>query len=660
MTTAMVPREEIVDILLVDDQPAKLLAYEAILSDLGQNLIKAHSAREALECLLQRDVAVVLVDVCMPDLDGFELASLIRGHPRFEKTAIILVSAVLLSDPDKLKGYGSGAMDYVSVPVVPEILRAKVSVFVDLYRKGRQLERSNQELERRVLERTAQLEASMTLLKTSEERFRVALKNSGIAVFNQDAALRYVWAYNAPLGIPADELLGKTDDLLLSAEDAAELTSLKRQVLESGHGARREMWLASRGGECCYDLTVEPLRNASGELTGITCAAVDITVRKRLEEALRAADRRKDVFLATLSHELRNPLAAVSHAVDVLRLKGPVDPELRWGRDVIHRQVDHLKRLMDDLLDVGRISQDKLILRKERIDLNELLQAVAEGIRPRLEQQGLELSVSLGSEPLMMDADTTRLSQVFLNLLDNALKYTARGGHVALQVEQAGGEVIASVKDSGIGITPENLSTIFELFFQEDRSLERGNGGLGIGLSLVRRLVELHGGTIEARSEGVGRGSEFVVRLPLAAADSSSATAPAARAAEVAALRRILVADDNQDSAESMARVLRLMGHEVETAHDGIAAVEAAERCRPDLVLLDLGMPRMNGYDACRRIREMDWGRSMLVIAQTGWGQDEDYSRTKEAGFDGHLTKPTDFDTLEKLLSSLPIKPETL
>ncbi len=645
-----------VDILLVDDQPSKLLTYEAILDELGENLIKARSAHEELDSLLKRDVAVILVDVCMPELDGFELASMIRGHPRFQKTAIILVSAVLLSDLDRLKGYGSGAVDYVPVPVVPEILRAKVSVFVDLYRKGRQLERNNQELERRVLERTAELQSSMVRLETSEERFRVALQSSRIGVFNQDAELRYVWAYNPQIGIPAEQLLGKRDGELFSVDQASALTALKRGVLQNGKGVREEMWLSIGDRDLCFDLTIEPLRGGRGEVVGITCAAVDVTERRRLEEALRDADRRKDEFLATLAHELRNPLAAVSHASEVIRLKGPADSELRWSQDVIHRQVDHLKRLIDDLLDVGRITRNKLQLREERFDLRPLLVSAAEGMRALADQQGQELALLLPEESLMVSADATRLAQVFQNLLDNAVKYTSRGGHITLTAQRQESEVVASVRDTGIGIAPDHLPKVFEMFFQADRSLERASGGLGIGLSLVRLLVGLHGGEIEARSQGLGSGSEFVVRLPLAGASPRPKSATEEKQEKALPSRRILVADDNLDSAESMAIALRLMGHDVLTAHDGVAAVEAAERERPDVVLLDLGMPRMNGYDACRRIRELEGGRKILVIAQTGWGQEEDQSRTRAAGFDGHLTKPADFDVLEKLLANLPVR----
>jgi PAS domain S-box-containing protein len=653
---SLTPHDDKVNILLVDDQPAKLLSYEAILSDLGENLLTAQSASQALDQLLRRDVAVMLVDVCMPDLDGFELAAMIRQHPRCQKTAIILVSAVLMSDLDRLKGYGSGAMDYLPIPVVPEILKAKVSVFVDLYRKGRELERINQELERRVLERTTELKESMVRLGQSEERFRVALRHSRIAVFNQDADLRYTWAYNPQFGLPAEEMLGRTDSELFSPETADYLMTLKQKVLDTGKGAREEAWLTREGKSHCYDLTVEPLHDDSGRLGGVTCVAVDVTERNQLEAALREGDRRKDEFLATLAHELRNPLAAISNAAEALRLKTPSNSRSRPDHELIQRQVGHLSRLMDDLLDIGRITQDRLELRKKGADLAAILQSAVHSSRGLMERKGHHVEVDLPFSRLEVEVDSMRLLQVFQNLLDNAAKYTEPGGRIVVRAERGEGEVSITVKDSGIGIPPKHLPRVFETFYQVDRSLERAHGGLGIGLSLVQRIVQLHGGQVEARSHGSGTGSEFVVRLPLTEKSMPSAARKAAAAAPKTGetARRILVVDDNRDSADSLAMVLRLMGHDVETAYDGMTAVEAAEQRRPDVVLLDLGMPQMNGYDTCRRIREQDWGRKMVVIAQTGWGQEADRSRTEQAGFNGHLTKPPDLALLTRMLNEMP------
>jgi signal transduction histidine kinase len=535
---------EPVNILLVDDQPAKLLSYEVILRELGENLIKAGSAREALEHLLKTDVAVVLVDVCMPELDGFELASIIREHPRYQKTAIIFVSGVHLTELDRLKGYEVGAVDYVPVPVVPEILRAKVSVFAELYRKTRQLERLNHELERRVAERTAELEASTARLQESEERLRLAL----------DVAQR--------------------------------------------------------------------------------------------------ADRLKDEFLATLAHELRNPLSSIHNAVQVLRRDGLAGPELRWSREVIDRQVGHLTRLIDDLLDVNRITRGTLELRRGEAELSQILQEAVESSRPLIDRYGHQLTLSLPDEPIRLEADQIRLVQVFTNLLNNATKYTPQGGHIALTAERDGSELRIRVRDTGIGVAPDQLPRLFEMFYQADRSLERAQGGLGIGLTLVQRLVELHGGRVEAHSDGIGLGSEFIIRLPVSTrpTEAMSPEELSSSAAERGG-RRILVVDDNRDSADGLAMLLELGGDEVRTAYDGLAAVEAAAQFRPEAVLMDIGMPTLNGYDAARRIREQPWGRDVLLIALTGWGQDEDRRLSLEAGFDVHLTKPVDHRMLARLLA---------
>ncbi|HKQ59659.1 MAG TPA: response regulator [Candidatus Polarisedimenticolaceae bacterium] len=651
MIDARIEAEDRVNILLVDDQPAKLLSYEAILGGLGENLLKAQSAAEALDQLLRRDVAVMLVDVCMPELDGFELAAMIRQHPRCQKTAIILVSAVLMSDLDRLKGYGSGAMDYLPVPVVPEILRAKVSIFVDLYRKSRQLERVNQELELRVRERT-------TALAESEERFRVALRHSRIAVLHQDGELRYTWAYNPQFGLTADEMLGRRDVDVFGPETARHLTALKRAVLDSGRGAREEIWLSREGARFCYDLSVEPLHDEVGQRSGVTCVAVDITERNRLEAALREGDRRKDEFLATLAHELRNPLAAISNAAQTVRLKARDNTQDQGDQEIIQRQVAHLSRLVDDLLDIGRIAQDRLELRREPVDLVAVIHGAVTGSRAMMERKGHHVAVDLPFERLMLDVDAVRLAQVFQNLLDNAAKYTESDGRIVLGAKCEGDEVAITVRDSGIGIAREHLPHVFETFYQVDRSLERAHGGLGIGLSLVKRIVELHGGGVEAHSAGAGKGSEFVVRLPVPLGSRPASPPPEAAPAETreGAPRRILVVDDNRDSADSLAMVLRLMGHAVETAYDGMSALQVAARSRPHVVLLDLGMPEMNGYDTCRQIRAQAWGRGMVVIAQTGWGQDQDRSRTEEAGFDGHLTKPADLELLAKMLDELPAR----
>ena len=391
-----------------------------------------------------------------------------------------------------------------------------------------------------------------------------------------------------------------------------------------------------------------PMRGPDGAVKWFG-TATDVHALREAQEALRASDRSKDEFLATLAHELRNPLNPIRSAVQVLRIHGPDIPELRWCRDVIDRQVDHLTRLIDDLLDVSRITRGKLELRKQRVGLAEVLERAVESSRPLLDSHRQELTVALPAEPVFLNGDLVRLAQTFMNLLDNAIKYTPAGGRIGITAERRDGEVAVSVKDTGIGIPPEKLAQLFDMFYQVDRSLERSHGGLGIGLTLVRRLVEMHGGTVEARSEGADRGSEFVVRLPVLAEEPAPPPAAIQETGRAAA-RRILVVDDNRDSADSLSLLLQVTGHDVRTAYDGQEALVEAGRFLPDVVLLDIGMPKLNGYEAARRIRDEPWGKKMLLIAQTGWGQEEDRRRSREAGFDAHLTKPVDHLKLLKLL----------
>ena len=402
-----------VNILLVDDQPSKLLTYETILGGLGEHLIKASSATEALECLLKHDIAVVLVDVCMPDFDGYELAGMIRQHPRFQQTSIIFVSAILMTDLDRIRGYECGAVDYVPVPVVPEILRAKVSVFAELYRKTRDLERLNLELEQRVTERTAALEATTV--------------------------------------------------------------------------------------------------------------------------SLQEADRRKDEFLAMVAHELRNPLAPIRTAAQLLRVKELDESHRAQARDIIERQVDHLVCLIDDLLDVSRITRGVITLRREPVLLGAVVARAVESMRHAIDTRRHELRVELPDELIAVEGDKTRLVQVIGNLLHNAAKFTDDGGRIVLKVGREGRHAVISVKDTGIGISRELLPKVFDLFTRVHASSDPGEGGLGIGLALVRRLTEMHGGTVTAHSDGTGLGAEFIVRLPLVPSKtipiepSSEATTPSAR-----------------------------------------------------------------------------------------------------------------------------------
>ncbi len=397
---------------------------------------------------------------------------------------------------------------------------------------------------------------------------------------------------------------------------------------------------------------VLPLRGEDGRVLQWFGTNTDISSIKELEGQLKDADRRKDEFLATLSHELRNPLAPLRNGLEILKMAGD-DAELAGrARAVMERQLGQLVRLIDDLLDVSRITRGRLDLRKQRVDLAGVVRSAVEDSRPAIEAAGHRLTVTLPPEPVWLDADPVRLAQVFANLLTNAAKYTDAGGQIGLTAECQGDEVVVSVTDSGIGIAAEHLPRLFQMFSQATPALERAQGGLGIGLSLVRGLVEMHGGAVEARSDGPGKGSEFIVRLPLAPGPPDRGPSPAqGEKGAHAPARRILVADDNPDAADSLALVLRLGGHEVHAVHNGQEAVEAAERMRPDLALLDIGMPGLNGYEAARRIRQRPGGEGVVLVAVTGWGQDDDKRKAAEAGFDRHLTKPVDPQALEEILA---------
>lgn len=405
--------------------------------------------------------------------------------------------------------------------------------------------------------------------------------------------------------------------------------------------------------------SARPLRDAEGRIRGSVGTSLDITPRREFEDALKDADRHKDEFLATLSHELRNPLAPLRNALELVR-QGSSDPVLiERARKIMERQVGQMIRLVDDLLDVSRISHGKMELRKKRIELSETLRDAVETSRPLIDSFGHELTLCLPQAPIYLNADPVRLAQVFSNLLNNAASYTKAGGNIQLAAEQQGNQVVVSVKDNGIGITSEALPHIFEMFSQATPVLERSHGGLGIGLSLVKGVVDLHGGGIEARSDGLEKGSEFVVRLPVLVEKQEE---PVKREGDFdeplhLAKRRILVADDLKDSTDSLAMLLRMSNHEVHTAYDGEEAVAAAEQFRPEAILLDIGMPKLNGYDACRRIREQPWAKDVLLIAVTGWGQDEDRRRTLEAGFNVHLVKPVKTRDLMQVLAQLSTTP---
>jgi signal transduction histidine kinase len=396
-----------------------------------------------------------------------------------------------------------------------------------------------------------------------------------------------------------------------------------------------------------YLLQLEKQRAADLELAN--------KVQQEQTEALKLADQRKNEFLAMLGHELRNPLAPIYQALQIFRLKGMSDPDLLWGQEVIRRQTEQITRMVDDLLDVSRITLGKLSLQVETVEISSIVSTALETIRPMIEAKKQTLEVDLCPERLFVCGDRLRLSQVMINLLTNAAKYTQHAGTIWLMVQREGGDVVLQVRDNGTGISPELLTHVFEPFTQEDRAAERAQGGLGIGLALVRKLVQLHHGTVEAHSDGPGKGSEFTVRLPLAdpPAKRDSLAAPESSDTLPGTSRNILIVDDNYDSAHSLSMLLRLSGHKVETTYDGPGALEQAANHPPDVILLDIGLPGMNGLEVARRIRESERLKHLVLVALTGYGQEEDRQRSQEAGFDAHFVKPVDLRELQKLLDNL-------
>jgi signal transduction histidine kinase len=473
-------RPDKVNILLVDDQPARLLSYETILGQLGQNLITARSGVEALARLMKDEFALVLLDVSMPGMDGFETAEMIHDHPRFERTPIIFITGVHDTEFDRLKGYKLGAVDYVSIPVVPEILRSKVSVLVELHCQRLELQQLNRSLE----EANEQLEQANTTLQ---------------------------------------------------AEKTRELEALNQH-----------------------------LQKANTELAASNQALqAEIAERARAEAALLEADRHKDEFLAILAHELRNPLAPIRNAVEIMSRFPLENPKLKWSRDVIDRQALHLTRLVDDLLDISRITRGTIRLAQEPVRSETIIARAVEALQPMIAEHRHELSIDCPDGSLMVRGDLTRLVQILGNLLNNAAKYTNDGGRIHLSVRRDSGHVEFRVKDNGIGIAPDSQSKLFNLFSRLETTDDRTPGGLGIGLALVRKLVEMHAGEVAVRSAGVGQGSEFVVRMPLLDNVPASAVHATRTAAGTQPRHRILVADDNPDALESLALLLECDGHEV-------------------------------------------------------------------------------------------------
>ena len=462
-------------------------------------------------------------------------------------------------------------------------------------------------------------------------------------------------------GWTAEEAIGKSIHLIVPEE----LRDQERDILDHiRRGERVEHLDVERvrkdGSRVHISVTISPVHDRDGHIIGASKTARDITTRKvweaetaRATEALKEADRRKDEFLATLAHELRNPLAPINSGLHILR--SSTDPAQRSiALEIMARQIHQMVRLVDDLLDVARITNGKVLVRHEPLNVAVAVQDAVETSQPILAQRGQSLTVHPPAQPVFVSGDRTRLAQVLANLLNNSAKYSEAGQPISISFACEGDTAVIRVRDGGMGIHPEMLPRVFEMFRQADRTGGRSRGGLGIGLSIVKRIVELHGGTVTAHSEGPGLGSEFVVRLP--AINDCVPTKPVVTPdSSVSPRRKVLIVDDNEDAAESLAALLSMNGHETWMAHDGPEALRQAERFHPDVVFLDIGMPTLDGHETAKLIRRQPWGKNMVLVALTGWGQTEDRRRSKDAGFDHHLVKPADPAVVEKLLSAIEV-----
>jgi signal transduction histidine kinase/DNA-binding response OmpR family regulator len=690
--------EEKVNILVVDDVPEKLLTMEAILEELGQNVVSVSSGREALRRLLNEDFAVILLDINMPDIDGFETAALIRQRERSEHTPIIFVTG-FSDEAHTFHGYQLGAVDYILTPVVPEILRAKVSVFVELYQKSQQIKRqaeqevilareqaaraAAEEATRRsafLAEATAALNNSLDMVDTLRSLARAAVPRladlAGVTVVEEGAAWRSELAWRDPASAeirmqsvaaedrPNDDLRTAIDRVLLSgATERLEGISIRnpfagitveplraaiiRPLVARGRTLGALTLAMGYSGRAFTHTNLELL----DELVGRAAVALD---NSRLYADIQDNDRRKDEFLAMLGHELRNPLAAIANALEYASVARSDERAFGRAREILSRQVEMMARLVDDLLDVSRITRGKIELRKATVELEGAVRRAVATVEPIITTRQHELSVSLPDHPVCLAADPARLEQILANLLNNAAKYTDPGGRISLNAICQGDQVAIHVRDSGVGIPEHLLPRVFDLFMQGDRSLDRAQGGLGIGLTLVRSLVEMHGGNVEAKSEGLGRGSEFIVRLPCCrsgAQEDSNGSTNGEPSTTSPVSRRVMVVDDNADLVATMTALLKLAGHDVCSCHDGPSAIDAALEYQPDVILIDIGLPGMNGYEVAVRLRQMPNFEQAVLVAITGYGQADDRRRAREAGFDHHLTKPVFFEHLQEVLS---------
>jgi len=675
---AALQEREKANILVVDDLQEKHVVFRTILDELGENIVSARSGKEALRYILEMEFAVILLDVNMPDIDGLETASLIRHYKKSAQTPIVFITAYV-DELQAQRGYALGAVDYIPSPVVPEVLRSKVRVFVELWRMNRQLQ--VRAAEREAL---ARAEAARAAAEEASRRADYLAEASRVLSrsLNLDETIGAVLELSVPMlgdraivGL-ADKEGGVRRLEMYPAPRSDDAEAFSPQLRAAADEALRDrqfrLWRQEkRAAAICPLMAGDEPRGALvvlGDAERFDAARIAL-VREvasraaiamenaRLYSAVQDADRRKNEFLAMLAHELRNPLAPIRNAVHIMQGPDVAPPTMQWARDVISRQADHMARLIDDLLDVSRIVQGKVVVKPEKLSLTSLVDRSVEATMPKLESRGQELAVEVPQQPVMLDGDSVRLAQVLSNLINNASKFSPPNSRILLRGSYADGRVQISVKDEGQGIAPEFLPHIFDLFAQADQSLDRSQGGLGIGLTLVKHLVELHGGSVEARSEGLGKGTEVVVTLPARLADGEPVEVTPIQtrfkpAASTQSAQRVLVVDDLMASAETLMTLLEMEGFEVKVANEGKAALRIAQEFRPDVVLLDIGLPGMNGFEVAHQLRSDPASRDALLIALTGYGEPESRTRSAQAGFDFHMVKPADVNLLLTMIAN--------
>ena len=669
---------EPVRILVADDVEAQRMSIEVALAELGETVVSVESGREALKFLLDQDAAVILLDVNMPGMDGFETAALIRQRARNAHTPIIFLTA----DTDEMqamRGYALGAVDYLFCPFHPEVLRTKVKVFAEL---SRMRERVRREAEQRIAlsaEQAAraaaeeqgrrlhlQVETGALLTRTLDgSPFGAEMIRSFIPILGDLAALRLcdpqgnpvelTWAANEGPDVVAHASAPVPNARLAEAMERA--CERSETVTVEGAGPRLVAGIALPLGVRGVNYgALGVMMESSGrhlttdllELIQLVASRTSIALdNRRLFQELQDRDRLKDEFLAMLSHELRNPLGAIVTATRLLEMLGSPDERAARAREVISRQSMHLARMVDDLLEVSRVTAGQVILVPGPVKVREIAERALETLRAAGRLQNHR--VTLEADEAMVEADDARLEQVITNLLVNAVKYTDPGGAIRLQVEGEGDQVVFRVEDSGIGISAELLPRIFDVFVQGRQTLERAEGGMGLGLALVRKLVELHHGSVQALSEGPGHGSTFVIRLPRLLAAETAGEGGGHPPPPPASLR-VLVVEDDDDAREMMRSLLTLRGHQVQEAATGLAALESAKNFQPHLALVDLGLPGLDGFEVGRRLRNGGGTPRLLLVAITGYGQPQDRLRTQEAGFDVHLVKPVSPEHLRGVL----------